>query len=840
VADVAQPKSDGPLEASILDSAVPLEAILRTEELYRRPSRPPDYEKENRALVALVSALADSPRSILQTLAEGVLEVLQADSAGVSLLTKDEKSFYWAAIAGAWQPHIGGGTSRDFGPCGDVLDRNIPMLFTHWERRYPYLHPATPLAEEGLLVPFYVNGKAVGTIWAIAHTNHRNFDTEDLRLLESLSRFASAAYQALASIDDLKFQVAAREKAEAALQKLAKGLEAKVRRLVEANIIGIVSWNLEGEIIEANDAFLRMVGYDREDLPTGLVSWRELTPDEWQASNEQALAELATTGICEPFEKEFFRKDGSRVPILVGAALFEGSKNEGIAFVLDLSEQKRSEQALRRSEYYLAEVQRLSHTGSWAFNIATREIVHLSQEHFRIFGFDPKEGMPSFETLFQRIHPNDRAEAIEVIERGIRDRTDYEQDFRIVLPDRTMRSMHATGHPIAKSSGDPVEFVGIVIDVTERKRVEEELRRSEAYLTEAQRLSRTGSWAWNLSTGEVLWSREIYRIFGLDPDQTSLDIELIKKLRHPEDRPLAARTLDNAVRETKDFEFESRIVLPDGSIKHVRSVGRPVVNDAAVLVEFVGAVMDVTEGKMREEALRKSQAELAHVARVATLGEMSASIAHEVNQPLTAAATSASACLRWLDAQKLEEARRSASRVIAEVHRASEIIGHIRSLTRKAPPQKDWLDINETIHEVIALARSEIQRNSIALETELSEHVPVILADRVQLQQVILNLVMNAIEAMSGLSDGPRELLIRSGTDESEQVVISVQDSGPGFDPGSLDHLFEAFYTTKPQGLGMGLAISRSIVESHGGRLWATVNAPCGAVFRFRLPVGKG
>jgi len=246
------------------------------------------------------------------------------------------------------------------------------------------------------------------------------------------------------------------------------------------------------------------------------------------------------------------------------------------------------------------------------------------------------------------------------------------------------------------------------------------------------------------------------------------------------------------------------------------------------------------EGRRAEEKLRKSQADLARVTRVATLGEMSASIAHEVNQPLAAAVTSANACLRWLNAEKLEEARRSASRVIAEVHRASEIIGRIRSLAKKAPPQKHWLDVNETIHEVIALARSETQRNNIALEIQLSEHVPVILADRVELQQVILNLMMNAIEAMSGLSDGPRELLVRSGTDESKHVVISVQDSGPGFDSESLEHLFDAFYTTKPQGLGMGLAISRSIIDAHGGRLWATANTPCGAVFQFTLPIGSG
>jgi transcriptional regulator with GAF, ATPase, and Fis domain len=222
-----------PLETPIPEGRVPLESILRTEELRRRPWRPPEYEKENAALLALSSALADSPCTILQTLSEKVLEVLRADSAGLSLLTKDEKRFYWAAIAGAWHPHTGGGTPRNFGPCGDVLDRKLPMLFSHWELRYPYLRPATPLAEEGLLAPFLVNGKAVGTIWAIAHTDHRKFDAEDLRLLESLGRFASAAFQAVASIDDLKFQVAEREKAEAALHDLANGLEVQVRARTE-------------------------------------------------------------------------------------------------------------------------------------------------------------------------------------------------------------------------------------------------------------------------------------------------------------------------------------------------------------------------------------------------------------------------------------------------------------------------------------------------------------------------------------------------------------------------------------------------------------------------------
>jgi signal transduction histidine kinase len=268
----------------------------------------------------------------------------------------------------------------------------------------------------------------------------------------------------------------------------------------------------------------------------------------------------------------------------------------------------------------------------------------------------------------------------------------------------------------------------------------------------------------------------------------------------------------------------------------IRQPDRELLNMMATLGSQIGQFI---ERKRAEDALHHAQTELAHVTRVATLGEMTASIAHEVNQPLGAVVNSASACLRWLDAQKLEEARRSAARVIAEGHRASEIIGRIRALAKKAPLRKDWLDVNETIHEVIALAHSEVQRNGVALETQLSDDVPVILADRVHLQQVILNLMMNAIEAMSGAGEGPRELLVRAGADESQGVLVSVQDSGPGLDPKSVDHLFDAFYTTKPQGLGMGLAISRSLIEAHGGRLWATAHEPHGAVFQFTLPIGS-
>jgi len=372
VTESATSNNDVPLEASIPDGAVSLESILCTEELRRRPWRLPDYGKENRALVALAIALADSPHTILQTLAETILDVTQCDSAGVSLLTKDDggKRFYWPAIAGMWKPHIGGGTPRNFGPCGDVLDRNIPLLFRHFEWRYTYFLPVTPLVEECLLVPFYVGGKAVGTIWAIAHNDRRKFDAEGLRLLESLGRFASAAYQALASIDDLKFQIAAREKAEAAVRELANGLEAKIRRLVDSNIIGIFIWGLDGRIIDANEAFLRIVGYGRDDLVSGRVSWRELTPAEYRDADDRRVAQLKATGTAQPYEKEYFQKSGRRVPVLVGAALFEGRLEEGVAFVLDLTARKRAEEALHQAQAALAHVTRVTTMGELTASIA--------------------------------------------------------------------------------------------------------------------------------------------------------------------------------------------------------------------------------------------------------------------------------------------------------------------------------------------------------------------------------------------------------------------------------------------------------------------------------------
>jgi predicted ATPase/signal transduction histidine kinase/GAF domain-containing protein len=378
-----------------------------------------------------------------------------------------------------------------------------------------------------------------------------------------------------------------------------------------------------------------------------------------------------------------------------------------------------------------------------------------------------------------------------------------------------------------------------------RKDAEENLRQSEAFLIQAQQISQTGSWYWNLKTGEVRWSAEHFRLFAYDPATTQPSYAVFVEPIHPEDRPSIEQTIATAVAEKGQFQLEYRIVLLDGTIKHLLSIGHPGMTESGDL-EYIGTVMDITgrkrmeaEGRESELRYRELQMELAHASRVATMGQLSASIAHEINQPIAGVITNANAGLRWLGARRpnLEEARQAFGRIMRDGNRAREVIDRVRALARNAPPRFDRLDINEAIREVIALAQAEMRRNRIQLQIRLGDDLPHIAGDRVQLQQVATNLIVNAVEAMSDVSEGPRELTIVSGAGNSNDVFVEVRDTGPGLDPANLDRLFQSFYTTKPDGMGMGLAISRSIVEAHGGQLSAARNQLQGAVFRLTLPV---
>jgi PAS domain S-box-containing protein len=746
VTEPAKLENSVPLETSLPQGAAPLESILCTEELRSRPSRSPNYEKENSALVALSSALADSPRTILQTLADKVLDVLRADSAGLSLLTKDGKRFYWAAIAGAWRPHIGGGTPRDFGPCGDVLDRNIPMLFSHWEQRYPYLSVATPLADEGLLVPFYVRGKSVGTIWAIAHTTLRKFDAEDLRLLESMGRFASAAYQVVGAIEDLSAENTARASAESELRGLTDDLERQVR-----------------------------------------FRTKELEHRNRQLADAKA----------------------------------------------QLAEEKLS---LERSEAYMAEAQRLSHTGSWYFNIDTGEYF-WSKEAFAILGLDPEETTASYPTFLGRIHPEDRSRVDEIRSAAVRDKKDFEAEFRLLLPVGSIRYVRSIGDCTINESGE-VEFIGAMRDITESKEAQEELRRSEAFLAEGQHLSRTGSYSWRVASDEITWSDELYRIYEFEIG-VPVTLELMRTRVHPEDISLLEKlkTVCQTRNRMNDFEWQFRLLMPDGSIKYLHAIAYAT-RDQEGQLEYIAAVQDVTARQMSEEALAKARAELAKVARATTLGVLTASIAHEVNQPLSGIITNAGTCLRMLDANppNLEGARETARRTIRDGNRASDVITRLRALFSKEELTLELLDLNEVTQEVIALSLSDLQRNRIALQSELAEDLPTITGDRVQLQQVILNLLRNASDAMVDVHDRPRQLLIRTERDDGDRLRVSVRDAGVGVDPENINKLLDDFYTTKSGGMGIGLSVSRSIIERHHGRLWAEPNDGPGATFSFSIP----
>jgi PAS domain S-box-containing protein len=468
-----------------------------------------------------------------------------------------------------------------------------------------------------------------------------------------------------------------------------------------------VFWDVQGRIIDANQAFLDIVGYAQEDLVSGRLRWTELTPAEWRDADEQIIAELKAVLTLQPREKEYFRKDGSRVPVLIARALFEWKPDEGVSFVIDMTDRRRAEQSLRESE-----------------------------ERFRTlvqFSFDVY----------------------------------WESDAQ----HRFTRQEFAEGHADPAAPGSEI--------------------------------------------GKTRWE-----VPYLEPDA-----EAWRKHRETLEAHLPFR------------DFELARPAANGGKRYISVSGLPVFDKARRFIGYRGVARHITERKRAEAALRDMQMQLAHANRVATMGQLSASITHEVNQPITATVTYALAARRFLSAEppNFREVDDALSLIVKEGNRAGEVVARIRALAKKVPARKDAVAINDAILEVIALTRAEAAKNSVSVRTQLAEGLPHVEGDRVQLQQVVLNLIINAIEAMREVGEEERELLI--GTrNEPDGVSVEVRDSGPGFAPADIDRVFEAFYTTKPSGLGLGLSICRSIIETHNGRLWASPNVPRGAIFGFIAP----
>jgi PAS domain S-box-containing protein len=437
------------------------------------------------------------------------------------------------------------------------------------------------------------------------------------------------------------------------------------------------------------------------------------------------------------------------------------------------------------------------------------------------------------------VHPEDRETASRSFWEGVRSGQGFAMETRSRRArDGTYRWHLNQAVVLRDAEGTVLKFVGTTTDIDDQKRAEEKLRRSEAFLAEGQRLGQVGSYSWRPATDEITWSAELYRIYELEIGMP-VTLELIRSRVHPEDVTLIEKMkmVDQTREGDRDFEWRYRLLMPDHSIKYMHAVAHAT-RDQDGQSEYMASVQDVTARSLAEEARDKAQSELANVARVMSLGALTASIAHEVNQPLSGIITNASTCLRMLaaDPPQLEGARETARRTIRDGNRMSEVIARLRALFRKKEPTTESVNLNDAVLEVIALSIVELQKNRVMLRPELADDLPLVTGDRVQLQQVILNLLRNGSDAMSTVEDRPRQLVIRTERDDGDRVRLTVQDAGIGFDPQAADRLFDPFYTTKGDGMGIGLSVSRSIIERHHGRLWATLNDGPGAAFSFSIP----
>jgi PAS domain S-box-containing protein len=509
---------------------------------------------------------------------------------------------------------------------------------------------------------------------------------------------------------------------------------------------------------------------------------------------------------------------------------------------VDIDDAGKAEDRLRRSEAYLAEAQRISHTGSYAFSPVTRQLLYWSEECYRIWGFDPVQGLPDREIAAQRIHPDDRERVYKETQEARRQKRDFTLEFRIVLPDGTVKYLECDEHHLFSARGELVEAMGTNVDVTERKRAEDTLRRGEAWLAQAQKLSHTGTWVLDGATRHFLyWSDESYRIWGLDPLKGLPTRDDMWERIHPDDRERVWGEVQEALREKRDFLAEFRILLPDGTVKWLEANTHHEFSPLGALLEVVCTNIDVTERNRAQderERLGQLEADLAHINRLSMMGELAASLSHEILHPIATARNNARAGMRFLEMSppNLSEVKEALGCVVRDADRAKDIVGRIRSQIKRAPPQKERFDLHEAINEVIVMVRSAIAKDAISVNTRLMDGLGPVQGDRVQLQQVLVNLILNAVEAMSSVEDGARELSIRTEQGQTGGVLVAVHDSGPGIDSVNLERIFEPFYTTKTSGIGMGLSICQTIINGHGGRLWMSANEPRGAVFQFTLP----
>jgi PAS domain S-box-containing protein len=665
-------------------------------------------------------------------------------------------------------------------------------------------------------------------------------EVRTVQAIGTVKRDASGrAYEIFGTVQD----ITDRKHAEEERQALSRDLEESKTWLEEAQHVAHVGywvWELQTNRLIWSDETYRIFGLTAQEGPIDLDKVREMIHPDDRDVVFRTAEQAASSGIRADCEHRLFRPNGEmRIVHSLGDLKkdLSGRPYQMFGTTQDITERKRAEIALQQSQFYLTEGQRLGHMGSWAFNDSGH---YWSEELYKIYGLDPQNGPPAVEQYLALVHPQDRAMISETIRRMQEEHSGFDQIERIIRPDGQLRYIRAVAVPVFEK-GVFKGFVGTTLDVTEQELLTQELRREKAYLAEAQSLTHVGSWASNFHTKQMFHlSDEVYRLHGFEPTQGPSVLEVFWNAIHPEDEPVVRTTLENAIRTRTDYDIpEYRVCHPDGTIRFLRTIGHH--DPSAEMGDYVGITMDITDRKRAEEEserLRRLEADLAHINRVNMMGELSAALAHEIKQPIAAAVANAGACLGFLDGERpdIREAREAASGTIGCARRAAEIIDHVRSLFKKSSPERKPVDVNELIHEIALLLRHDMRRNAVTVRLQLTENLPAVVGDRVQLEQVLMNLTLNAIEAMR---DGNGDLTVTSESTEDGHLLISVSDTGVGVPAEKVDQIFDTFFTTKPQGTGMGLAISRSIVESHGGRLSVTSNPGHGSTFRFTLPHGR-
>ena len=664
-----------------------------------------------------------------------------------------------------------------------------------------------------LCLPLINQGKLIGILYLENNLVPNVFTRDRVSLLKMLASQAAISLENTGLYRDLADR------------------EAKIRRLVDANIIGIFVADLEGRIVEANDAFLRILGYDRVDLVGGRVRWTDLSPPEWRERDMRTQAELNSTGIVQPFEKEYLRKDGSRVPVLIGAALFKMGGNEGVAFVLDLTERKRAENAMRESEERFRDYAETASDWLWEMG-PDHKLTMLSPN---AFGSSPSArlGTAAWERALD-------LETEPAKWRAIRATMDSHEPFRdfVYLAagyDGSPMYVRASGKPVFDTDGKFLGYRGTGTDATAIIRAQKALLESEQRLRSAID-GIPGLVGVLAPNGEIeAVNRQIVEYCGQPLEE--LRNSGTNGIVHPEDLPHVAEVFMQSIASGNPYRIEQRLRRFDGEYRWFDNRGIPVRDESGRIVRWYVLLTDIEDRTQALAGLQQMQSDFARMNRVSMMGELAASLSHEIAQPIASARNNARAAQNFLGMQPpdLGEVREALSCVVADADRSGAIIDRIREQIKKAPPRKECFDLKAAIDEVIVLARSATLRNGVSVQARLAEGLLPVLGDRVQLQQVLLNLILNAAEAMSSVEEGMRELLISTEQDQAG-VLVAVHDSGPGIDPAHLDRVFDAFYTTKSSGTGMGLSICRSIIHAHGGELWAEANAPRGAVFQFTLP----